>query len=65
MTSSTPAPADGLARRLAAARIHVERIAAFVAGPDATPALLAAAHNSIASLATATATELRDEVACR
>jgi len=61
MTTSTRAPADGLEHRLAAARIHLTRIATFIAGPNADNALLAGAHDSIASLATATACELRDE----
>jgi len=60
-TASTTTPNDGLERRLAAARLHLERIAKFVAGPDADNARLAGAHDSIASLAAATATRLRGE----
>ncbi len=56
---STPTAAAALEHRLAAARLELLDLAATLADPD--PTLLAAGLESLASLATVMAAELRDE----
>ena len=63
--TTTPAPADDLEHRLAKARDHLRHVAAYVAGPAASTDLLAGAYDSVASLATVVACELRGEPALR
>jgi len=65
VTTTTPTPADGLERRLAAARIHLDRLAAFVAGPDADSDVMAGAYETIGSVAQVAACQLRGEPALR
>ncbi|MEJ7765373.1 MAG: hypothetical protein WKF86_07745 [Acidimicrobiales bacterium] len=64
MTAAIAAPAD-LEHRLDTTRVHLDHLARFLAGPDATPELLAGAFESIASVAAVIAAELRGEAALR
>jgi hypothetical protein len=64
VTTTRPAAAD-LEHGLALARVHLRRTARFLAGPDAADDLLAGALESLASLATVEAAQLRGEVALR
>ena len=61
MTVTRPTITDDLEHRLDKARDHLRHVAAYVAGPGATDDLVAGAYDSVASLAAATATQLRGE----
>ncbi len=65
MTTTTHAPADDLEARLTRARTHLDHVAAHLAGPGASNELVAAAYDSVASVAQVAAAELRGEVALR
>lgn len=54
-----------LEHRLDQAKQHLDRIATYVAGPGASDELVAAAHDSLASLAAVQAAQLRGERALR
>lgn len=55
-----PASAD-LEARLDKTRQHLTHLARHLAGPDATPHLLAAAYDTVASVAQVAAAEARGE----
>ena len=65
MTTTTPAPADDLERRLAAAQVHLARLARFLAGPDADSDVMAGAYETIGSVSQVAAAQLRGEPALR
>jgi len=64
MTSRT-FPPDALEARLDKANAHLDVIAAYVAGPGADNETMAAAFDTVVSLAQVAACELRNEPAMR